>query len=101
MIRSFIRRFIQRIQPKADDVIVLRVPGDRIRREKLRSELMSLGSWPRLPGGALVLLLPADVVVSAEPKLKPAEDLGYGETKNQTVDAEESKRSICGATPAQ
>ena len=102
MIRSFLARFIDKLTPGPADVLVLRVPGGEGRVKTVRDELRGLGMWPKLPSGAFVLVLPVDVRVAVEPRLKPAEDLGYAETANRTVDAEaaaESKRAICGATP--
>ena len=102
MIRSFFARFLDNLSPGPTDVLVLRVPGGEGRVKTVRDELRGLGYWPKLPNGAIVLVLPADVEVAVEARLKPAEDLGYAETANRTVDSEaasESKRAICGATP--
>ena len=103
MIRTLLSRLAAKLSPSPTDVLVLRVPGDKQRVDSVRADLRSLGLWPKLPNGAIVLVLPDDVRVAVEPRLKPAEDLGYGETKNRTVDADaaaESKRAICGATPS-
>lgn len=102
MIRSLLSRVAAKLSPGPADVLVLRVPGGAERVAAVRDGLRGAGAWPKLPSGAFVLVLPADVVVAVEPRLKPAEDLGYGETKNRSVDADsaaESKRAICGATP--
>ena len=103
MIRSLLARCVSKLTPGPLDVLVLRVPGGEGRVKTVRDELRGAGLWPKLPSGAIVLVLPVDVRVAVEPRLKPAEDLGYGETKNRVVDADvaaESKRAICGATPS-
>ncbi len=102
MIRSFVARLAAKLTPSPADVLVLRVPGGEGRVATVRAELRGLGYWPKLPNGAIVLVLPADVEVAVEQRLKPSENLGYAETANRTVDAEaasEAKRAICGATP--
>lgn len=100
-IRSYVSGAISRLRPSPDEVLVLRVPGGKEAECAVRDGLREVGAWPKLPNGTLVLVLPPDVDVRVEPKLKPAEDLGYRETANQRVDADasaESKRAICGAT---
>lgn len=102
MIRSLLARCVSKLTPGPLDVLVLRVPGGEPRVKAVRDRLRGVGLWPKLPSGAFVLVLPVDVSVAVESRLKPAEDLGYAETANRTVDAEaaaESKRAICGATP--
>ncbi len=101
MIRSFFAKIGARLRPSRDEVLVLRVPGGKEAERAVRDGLRGVGAWPKLPNGTLVLVLPPDVGVRVEPKLKPAEDLGYRETANQRVDADaaaEAKRAICGAT---
>lgn len=102
MIRSLFARVGSRLRPSPSDVFVLRVPGGKDAERSVREGLREIGAWPKLPNGALVLVLPPEVTVAVEPRLKPAEDLGYAETANRVVDADaaaESKRAICGATP--
>ena len=89
------------LRPDPDRIVVVRVRPIDV--DRVRAALRSVGAWPKLSNGSLVLVLPDSVAsVAVEPKLKPAEDLGYRETANQRVDADasaESKRAICGATP--
>lgn len=105
-IGSFFARVAARLRPGPTDVLVLHVPGGKDAERAVRDGLREIGVWPKLANGALVLVLPPDVTATVEPRLKPAEDLGYGkgnrETANVAVDADaaaESKRAICGATP--
>ena len=84
--------------PRPDEVLVLRAPAPQV--AAVRADLRALGLWPKLPSGALVLVLPTEVQVAVEPRLKPNEDLGYRETANQQVDAGvdgEKGKHICGA----
>lgn len=86
------------LRPDPDRIVVVRVRPRDV--DQVRSTLRAVGAWPKLSNGSLVLVLPDSVAsVAVEPRLKPAEDLGYRETANQSVDAE-AKRAICGATPS-
>lgn len=92
------RALVEIVTPDPDRVVVVRVRPSDV--DHVRAALRAVGAWPKL-NGSLVLVLPDSVdSVAIEPRLKPAEDLGYRETANQRVDAEaEAKRAICGATP--
>ena len=86
------------LRPAAGDVLVIAVPGG-LTSDKGRAVATAFRDAGLRRGGTPVtaLIIPTGSEAWIEAKRKPKEDLGYGETKNQAVDAGEQGKHVCGA----